>query len=500
MEQPSPSRRVGIIGTGSYAQALAKRCFYAGYDVIIGSRRPHERDLTEMDECLCDVTLTSVAECIKRTSIIFVAVHVENYKDCLSWHVDMLQDKILVDLSNRKLPSKTDSNAEYLQKLAPKSTVVKAFNVISTYSMDNENTGGSKQVFIASDDVTARVKISNIASDIGFRPVDLGCLKSARRIEGFPLRLFPDWKSPVLFTIGVFNIWLLYIIYIYFVKTTAYRWDQLFVKVVNKPLCMTSITVLACTFLPSSVAGIFQFYHGTKHIRFPKWLDKWLRTRKQLGVIGFLLLCVHVIMSLLIMSPTYFRTWYQTTVLEIPHNLTEPLILPMKTWMIWKGEAACFSGIVAFMIICIMAISTIPSVSDNLNWREWRFVQSKLGHVALFFAIGHVLIMGAPGWATGGAVKTVQSITFLSVLLPIFTILLKCVLCLPCIDKYITKIRHGWERRAGSKCRGRCATVPNKTSSVGYVAVQDKDCCRCTEELTMITVAEDSNCNSEKEI
>ncbi|XP_033760103.1 metalloreductase STEAP4-like isoform X2 [Pecten maximus] len=492
MTKQTVARNVGIIGTGNFARALANRLYYAGYNVIIGSRKPDDRTLAFVDECMCNVNITSIEDCLKRNAIIFVAVHAANYKDCLSAHSENLRGKILIDVSNRDHPSKTDSNAEYLSKLIPAAIVVKGFNVISAYAMEIDSSGGSRQVFIASDSNESRERVSVIARDMGFAPVDMGLLQSSRKIEAFPLKLLPAWRGPIAFAIGVFNIWLLYIIFIYFVEKTAYRWDQIFVKVLNKPLCMTAITLISCAYLPSSVASFFQIYYGTKHIRFPAWLDRWLKTRKQLGLVAFTLVVVHVIMSVLIMSPTYLSSWYESTSITIPGNLTHDVTVPLKTWMVWKGEAACLAGILAFISMCIIAISTIPSVTDTLNWREWRFVQSKLGHFTLFFSLVHVVVMGAPGWAKGPMVM-IRSITFLSSILPFLTLLCKLVLSLPCIGCYVKKIRRGWER-CPADCRAECAQKTRKSFTPGYIIVPRHNGCDQDSNEVMISIEERQGC------
>ena len=497
MELKTRSRRVGIIGTGDFARALAKRLFFSGYDVIIGSRQPNQTYLSIVDQCLCNVEITSIGECVKTAEVIFVAIHAENYKDLCQKHLEILRNKVLVDVSNRVRPSKSHSNAEYLKTLVPSATVVKAFNVISAYSMENDYSTASKQVFIAGDDVEARTTVANIARDMNFSPIEFGDIRSARRIEAHPLRLFPEWRGPIGFATGMFNVWLLFLIYKYYIAKDVYAWEQIFVKVSNKAICMTGITVLAVTYLASTFAAGFQIYYGTKHIKFPRWLDKWMRDRKQLGVVGFLLIVVHVIMSILIMSPTYLRSWYHDASITIPHNLTEPVKFPMVTWMTWKGEAACLTGILSFIAFCLIAMSTLPSVSASLNWREWRFIQSRLGHVALFLAVVHVIVMGAPGWIKKPT-EIFMSITFLSSILPWITLLSKFCLCLPCINRYVKRIRKGWERNP-SHCRGRCSTP--KKNNVGYVSVDmDNGCqhsrgaCPCPQDTVPMVNIEEIQC------
>ncbi|KAL4220736.1 Metalloreductase steap4 [Mactra antiquata] len=484
---------VGILGTGDFARALAKRLYFSGYEVIIGSRRPETKSLSIIDECLCNVSLVSTEECIKSVSIIFLAVHAENFKDLLEEHVDQLEGKTVVDVSNRDRPSELHSHAEYLQRIIPTATVVKAFNVISAYAMENDYNSSSRQVFIASNDENARHTVANIARNMNFTPVDFGGLFAARRIEKHPLRLFPEWRGPCGFSVAVFNVWLLFLIYIYYIEKTVYEWEQIFVKVLNKAICMTGITVLAVTYLASSFAAIFQMYYGTKHIRFSRWLDKWLKNRKQLGLVSFILIGVHVIMSVLIMSPTYLRSWYHSTSITIPGNLSESFEFQRITWMNWKGEAACLTGILSFILLCILCVSTLPSVTDSLNWREWRFVQSKLGHVALGLAIVHVLVMGVPGWVKSPT-KIYKSITFLSSIVPWITIMLKLFFCLPCSDRYIMKIRKGWDRKE-EKCKAKCI----KPKKQGYVVMNIDDVsttCPCPDidGVQMDTIEEETSC------
>ena len=278
----------------------------------------------------------------------------------------------------------------------------------------------------------------------------------------------------------------------------AYSWEQIFVKVTNKPLCMTAITILACTYLPSSVASIVQIFNGTKHTRFPKWLDVWLRTRKQLGLIAFMLAFIHAIMSILIMSPTYLRSWYHETAIVIPKNMTSDIKFSLRTWMTWKGEAACLTGIVAFLGLCILAVTSIKSVGDQLNWREWRCIQSKIGHMVLLISVCHVIVMGAPGWIIGGPIKTLRSITFLSSILPFITLFLKGILSMPFLNSYVNKIRHGWERNK-KQCKAKCSgyegrVIDAKNRYNGFLQVMSDDAkdmvepdgCQCYSEAHLV--------------
>ena len=98
---------------------------------------------------------------------------------------------------------------------------------------------------------------------------------------------------------------------------------QIFLKVLNKPLCMTAITILALTYLPGSIASIIQLYRGTKYCRFPTWLNAWLVSRRQLGLIALALVLLHAMASAMMLSPTYYSSWFQKPSIILPANVTE---------------------------------------------------------------------------------------------------------------------------------------------------------------------------------
>ena len=491
--RPSKIRKpIGIIGTGNYGRALAKRLIFSGYDVIIGSRRPQFRQLSSYDKCLCDVELSEIVECVKRCDIIFVAIHAENFKATLGSISEEFEGKTLIDVSNRDSCLSRTSNTDYLSSLVTKAKVVKAFNVISSFVMENDIAGGSRRVFVAGDDPPARDVVCNLARDMGFTPIVIGGAASARKIEAFVLQRFPGWKCPIFITFGVFNLWLLYVVYIYFIDKTVYQWDQIFLKALNKPLCMTAITVMSLVYMPGCLAAFVHLLNGTKHKHFPKWLDAWLRYRKQFGVICFILVSVHVIISIMLMSPTYYSTWFHSPALQIQRNATDELYLPMKNWMTWKGEAACLVGIVAYVMLCVTAVTTLPSVADTLNWREWRLLQSKLGHVILLLSVSHVIVMGTPEWAKGSCVNVVLSITFLSIILPLVVLFMKLVLLLPYVKSYVRKIRRGWERNPNpdeSASRKGEEYVALHCDNLSKVRCGGNDRCRCGQNAKRISIS-----------
>jgi predicted dinucleotide-binding enzyme len=76
------------------------------------------------------------------------------------------------------------SSAEQTQAKLPKAHVVKAFNTVFA---PNQSTGkiGNEQLtaFIAGDNLDAKKIVAKLTSDIGFDPIDVGPLKTARFLE-----------------------------------------------------------------------------------------------------------------------------------------------------------------------------------------------------------------------------------------------------------------------------------------------------------------------------
>uniref|UniRef100_A0A8C6TZJ3 STEAP family member 2, metalloreductase n=1 Tax=Neogobius melanostomus TaxID=47308 RepID=A0A8C6TZJ3_9GOBI len=275
---------VTILGSGDFSRALALRLLRGGFHVVVGSRSPKQAAL-----CFPHVVdVTHYEDAVGKTSIVFLAIRREHYS--VLWDLKhLLEGKIVVDVSNnRRVKQYPESNAEYLSSLLPSCTVVKGFNVISAWAM--QQSYPRTQVYICSDSVSARQQIMELARLLHFRPVDMGPLSSSRDIENMPLRLFPGWRGPVLAAVALSIFFFSYsfvrdVIHPY-VKSKQSDFYKIPMEVVNRTLPSVAITLLALLF------------YGTKYRQFPSWLEGWLRSRKQLGLLSFFLAAVHVLYSL----------------------------------------------------------------------------------------------------------------------------------------------------------------------------------------------------------
>ena len=52
---------------------------------------------------------------------------------------------------------------------------------------------------------------------------------------------------------------------------------------------------------------------------------------------------------------------------EIPNSWVEEKV--------WRSDLYLSSGILGFGVLCVLALTSLPSVGNTLNWREFTFVQ-----------------------------------------------------------------------------------------------------------------------------
>lgn len=157
------------------------------------------------------------------------------------------------------------------------------------------------QVLICSDQLEAKHTVSEMARAMGFTPLDMGSLASAREVEAIPLRLFPSWKVPTLLALGLFVFFYAYnfirdVLQPY-VQKNENKFYKMPLSVVNTTLPCVAYVLLSLVYLPGVLAAALQLKRGTKYQRFPDWLDHWMQHRKQIGLLSFFFAVLHALYS-----------------------------------------------------------------------------------------------------------------------------------------------------------------------------------------------------------
>jgi 8-hydroxy-5-deazaflavin:NADPH oxidoreductase len=182
--------RIGILGTGNVAQALARRWQAVGHQITYGSRDPKGKAelgapvvplgaAVEDSDLAVNATPGSASlETVKRVGALAFA------------------GKILVDVANQASPSldqllyPNSSVAEKLQAALPEAKVVKTMNTAAITVMTDPGLLPPSTVFLSGDDAGAKATVTSLLADLGWRGdsiVDLGGIASARGPEHFVL-------------------------------------------------------------------------------------------------------------------------------------------------------------------------------------------------------------------------------------------------------------------------------------------------------------------------
>src|SRR5262249_45574150 len=108
---------------------------------------------------------------------------------------DDLRGKVLIDATNPLVMSPeglrqglvighTSSGAEQVARWAEGARVVKAFNTTGWQNMvDPVYESQGLSMFLCGDDAEAKKVVAGLAEQLGFEPVDVGPLRSARYLE-----------------------------------------------------------------------------------------------------------------------------------------------------------------------------------------------------------------------------------------------------------------------------------------------------------------------------
>lgn len=441
-----------IFGTGDFGRSLGLKMLQCGYPIVYGSRKPWMSSLLPNG-----AEVLSYYEAAQKSDIIIIAIHREHY-DFLTKLTEVLSGKILVDVSNNlKINQYPESNAEYLAQLVPGARVVKAFNTVSAWALQSGALDASRQVFVCGNDSKAKERVMDIVCTLGLTPLDRGSLLAANEIENYPLQLFPMWRFP-LYLSAVLCVFLFFYCvirdviypYVYEKKDSTFR---MAISIPNHIFPITALTLLALVYLPGVTAAILQLYRGTKYRRFPDWLDHWMLCRKQLGLVALGFAFLHVLYTLVIPIRYYVRWRLGNITVTQARSKKEN---PFSTTTAWMNDAYIALGILGFFLFVLLGITSLPSVSNTVNWREFRFIQSKLGYLTLILCTAHTLVYGGKKFLNPLNLKWhLPSAYVLALIIPCTVLVIKLILILPCIDKTLTRIRQGWERNSKSALNGK---------------------------------------------
>ncbi|MFD5199660.1 NADPH-dependent F420 reductase [Streptomyces sp. NPDC058375] len=183
--------KIGMLGAGAIAQAIARHAIRHGHEVVLSNSRgpaslaPLGKDLGAL------AAAASPAEAAA-ADLVVLAVPWPQIPDAVAG-LPRLDRTIVVDATNQfaSLSPKPEiadlgdfTGSEYVASLLPGARVVKAFNALYAQFIAPEpcHEAGRQVLFLAGDDADAKDTVKDLTSEFGFAPVDLGTLREGGRL------------------------------------------------------------------------------------------------------------------------------------------------------------------------------------------------------------------------------------------------------------------------------------------------------------------------------
>ena len=187
--------KVGVLGSGDVAKALAGGFLRHGHEVMMGTREPGK--LKEWAEENPKGRVGSFAEAAKFGEIITLAVKgTASVQALRAAGSSNLSGKPVIDATNpiadsppvhgvlRFFTSLEESLMERLQREFEGARFVKAFNSVGNALMVNPHfEGGRPTMFICGNDEAAKQTVSRLLDQFGWETADMGMAEAARAIE-----------------------------------------------------------------------------------------------------------------------------------------------------------------------------------------------------------------------------------------------------------------------------------------------------------------------------
>ena len=246
----------------------------------------------------------------------------------------------------------------------PATPVVKAFNNVSAYALDEAAAQTPPPtVWVSTDDAGAKAEVLALGRRLGFPVADAGGLTTARTQEATIHRFFDGWVAAVVLSTIIMVLWTVYWSNIFYVEedfpATVFWFFWLL-----RPVGDVAAVLLGLTFLPGALAAAVQLATGTSKRPFPAWFGSWLAIRKQIGLMGWWLATLHAIAGALRGVRELGATYDTFTYISF--------------------------GIIAYGAYTIMTMASNPAVASSMSWSEFKFVFSGLGLLTMALVLVHM--------------------------------------------------------------------------------------------------------------
>jgi predicted dinucleotide-binding enzyme len=187
--------KIGVLGSGSVAKALASGFLKHGYEVMVGSRTPEK--LAEWAAQNPKGSTGKFADAAAFGEALVLAVKGKPAAEVLRLAgAENLKGKVVMDATNPIADAPPDhgvlqffttfdlSLMEQLQREFAGAHFVKVFNSVgAAFMVDPKFKGGKPTMFICGNDEAAKKSVTKILDEFGWETEDMGTAEAARAIE-----------------------------------------------------------------------------------------------------------------------------------------------------------------------------------------------------------------------------------------------------------------------------------------------------------------------------
>lgn len=186
---------IAIIGTGNVGRAVVLGLKGKGHDITFGTRNPEDPALHTF-AAAAGASVATPADAARGADVILIALPWAAVESAVAALGD-LTGKIVIDCTNpiARTPAgmglalgHTASGGEAVQRWLPLARVVKTLNQTGAEIIaDAPRLPHSPVMFMAGNDDTAKIRVAEILTDLGFDPLDAGDITQSRLLEPFAM-------------------------------------------------------------------------------------------------------------------------------------------------------------------------------------------------------------------------------------------------------------------------------------------------------------------------
>jgi len=145
--------------------------------------------------------------------------------------------------------------------------------------------------------------------------------------------------------------------------------DHLPLFIANKAIAWSSVILIGLSMTMGSMSRLW-----------PKTMGGIISHRKNVGIYGFVLATLHLLLSLPLLTPAYFKNFFAS-----------------DATFTFTAEICLLAGSIAWLILLFPAVTSVPVIEESMKWKEWLYVQS-WNRGVLWISAAHVACYGASGW------------------------------------------------------------------------------------------------------